>query len=117
MYNDEVIQLIGGVNDFIGKLDQSEHPLGDRWFRIKDPCLVFNREDPAHKRMTTVVARLSGPDGKSYRNFVDVYIPLTDPVEIRVLDKDGPLCKVYIEERDRKAPTNIIIPQMSIRAN
>jgi len=117
MYNDEIIQLIGGINDFIGKLDQMLHPMGDRWFRVKDPCLVFTREDTAAKRMTTVVSRMTGPDNKAYRKFVDVYIPANDPMEIRVLDKSGQLCEVYNQEIDRKAPTNIFIPQMGFRSN
>jgi len=116
MYNDEIIHLIGGIHDFIGKFDQTPHPMGEGWYRIKTPCLTFLKEDAVNKRMTTVVSRLTGPDGKNYRNFVDVYIPDSAHMEIRVLNKSGQLHEVYQGEIDRKPSKLIVVPNTVIKS-
>ncbi len=114
-YNDEIIQISGGMNDFIGKLDQTLHPMGENWYRIKDPCITFMQKNEEKKVLQTVIARMSGPPGAiAFRKFVDIRIPECDPVEIRVVDKKGPLYKYYKEEIDRKEPSNIIVPDLTV---
>ena len=114
MYNEEIVQLSGGMNDYIGKLDQTDHPRGPGWYRIKDPCLVFVREHPTEKKLQRIVTNMAGPAGsRSFRKFVDVYIPDCAPMEIKVLDKSGPLHKFYREEIDRKKGL-IIVPDQGI---
>ena len=118
MYNDEIIQIIGGLNDYVGKLDQTPHPMGPGWYRIQDPCLVFLREDVKNKRMTTVVSNFSGPVGQNnYRKFVDVYIPPDCQMEIRVIDKKGKLHEFYQAEITRKAPNLIVVPDRGVSLN
>ena len=113
MYNDETIQLSGGMNDFIGKLDQAPHPMGDGWYRIYEPCLIFTQDDPKNKRRVQVLAYVPGIE-KNFRNFVDVYIPKESCKEIRVLDKAGVLYKIYQKEISRKAPNLILVPEIGI---
>jgi len=104
---------MGGINQFIGRLDPSEHPNGPNWYRINDPCLTFQKENAELKRIDNVVAEMSGP-GKAYRKFVDVYIPQDCHVEIRVLDKSGKLFEVYDSEIKRIKPDRIIIPNIGV---
>ena len=103
MYNDEIIQIIGGLNDYAGELDQTEHPNGPGWYRIKEPCLVYVEANPQTGKLTNRIRRFVGPPGDpDYRNYVDVYIPDCVQMEIRVLVKDGRMYKVYKEEINRK---------------
>ena len=115
MYNDEVIQIIGGINDYIGKLDQTPHPMGPDWYRLKDPCLIFVRDDPEKKTMNTIVSKLQGPPGQNnYRKYVDIRIPDTSHMEIRTVDKKGKLYEVYKTELELKEPSKIIVPDFGI---
>jgi hypothetical protein len=117
MYNDTIIQVAGGLNDYIGKLDQAPHPMGEGWYRIKEPCMVFTREDPKSRSIQNVIMPLKGrPGDENYRNYVDIRIPDTMPMEIRTLQIDGPMYKIYIQEMNRKK-SNIIIPDNSIVAH
>ena len=113
MYNDEVIQISGGLNDYIGKLDQSPHPMGEGWYRIKDPCITFSKQDPNTKQVLNVVASLHGPQN-NFRKFVDIRIPDGLQMEIKVIDKTGELYKFYQKEINRETPQNIILPNFGI---
>ena len=113
MYRDEVIHFIGGVHDYLGELDQSEHPMGKHWYRIKKPCLIFRQEDAANKKMTQAVASLAGPQ-KAYLKYVDIYVPPESIMEIRTLDKNGKLYEIYKQEAERVAPSLIHMPDSSI---
>ena len=109
MYNDEVVQVMGGMNDYVGVLDQREHPLGKEWMRIKEPCLIFQRENPQTKQLGNVIVYMPGMR-KTYRKYVDIRIPADMPMEIRTVDKNGDLYKVYQAEISRK-PSRIILPE------
>jgi len=113
MYKGEVVHFIGGLTEFLGELDQTEHPNGVNWYRIKNPCIVFTRNNEQMKRVETVVALLSGPQ-KAYRRFVDIRIPPDSILEIRVLDKNGALYKHYYDEVNRIMPEKIILPEQGI---
>lgn len=109
MYKDEIIHFFGGVQNYLGQLDQSEHPNGPGWYRIKNPCNLYISQDKDVVR--TQITRIWGVD-KFYRKFVDIYCPLDSIMEIRVLDKEGGLYKSYMKELDRpdlnliKSPTD-----------
>ncbi|MCK4716978.1 MAG: hypothetical protein KAT54_09250, partial [Candidatus Marinimicrobia bacterium] len=90
MYNDEIIQFFGGINQYIGELDQSKHPLGAGWYRIKNPCCPYTEQKG--DGVTVSLSRIWGID-KLYRKFVDIYCPQDSLIEIRVLDKHGGLYK------------------------
>uniref|UniRef100_A0A6M3III3 Uncharacterized protein n=1 Tax=viral metagenome TaxID=1070528 RepID=A0A6M3III3_9ZZZZ len=113
MYKAEIIHFIGGLTEFVGELDQSEHPNGLNWYRIRNPCIIFTRENKEMKRIDTVVALLSGPQ-KVYRKFVDIRIPEDSILEIRVLDKNGALYEHYSKEVNRIMPEKIILPEHGI---
>jgi hypothetical protein len=114
MYRDEIIQLTGGVNDYVGKLDQTNHPMGEGWYRINEPCIIFTRENPASKQIQNVIVPMKGiPGQEAYRNYVDVRIPDTMAMEIRTLDKEGPMYRLYMQEINRKK-SSIILPENGI---
>jgi len=98
------------MNEYIGKLDQSKHPLGKGWWRIKNPCSVHMIQDG--QTVNRVLSRIWG-FAKLYRKFVDIYCPPDSLMEIRVLNKDGEIYKVYNAELNRmsldriQAPTDI----------
>uniref|UniRef100_A0A6M3J3F2 Uncharacterized protein n=1 Tax=viral metagenome TaxID=1070528 RepID=A0A6M3J3F2_9ZZZZ len=124
MFNDEIIQISGGLNDYIGKLDQLPHPCGEDWYRIKEPCMVFAKEvedvvaGTKQRSMRTVVGRMVGPPGDEYfRNYVDIRIPDCSPMEIKTLKKGGSLHKLYQKELEREAPKHIIVPNMELVRN
>ena len=115
MYNGEVIHFIGGVHDYLGELDQSEHPMGSDWYRIKNPCITFQQQDPQTQKLNNVVASMAGPN-KAYQKFVDIRVPPDSIMEIRVLDKKGDLYKVYKQESERVAPSLIHMPSSGVVA-
>lgn len=115
MYNGEVVHFIGGAQQYIGKIDQGEHPNGPGWWRIKDPCVTFQEKDQQTQKINNVVFSMAGPN-KIYRKFVDVFIPSESIIEIKVLDKNGQLYKVYKEEANRVAPSRIVLPDSGIKA-
>lgn len=100
-YNNQIIHLTGGVHDYIGELAQGPHKMGAGWWRILNPCQVFQHKDPKTNSVQLVVASLWG-DGEAYKRYVDIYIPPGQSViEIRTLDKTGQFYKVYKSEVDR----------------
>lgn len=114
MYNSDIIQLSGGLNDYVGELEQSNHPMGEGWYRINKPCIIFTRENPATKQIQNVIVPMKGiPGQEAYRNYVDVRIPDTMAMEIRALDKEGPMYKLYMQEINRKK-SSIILPNNGV---
>lgn len=109
MYRDEIIHFTGGIYDYLGELDQSEHPMGDNWYRIKKPCHIFQQKNPDDSSITNIVSSING-SGKIYRKFVDVRIPPDSIMEIRILDKSGQLYRLYRKEADRVDSEIIIKP-------
>jgi len=110
MYQNEIIHFTGGINEYIGELDQTKHPLGDGWYRIKNPCCPYTNQDG--DKVSFSITRIWGVD-KLYRKFVDIYCPPDSLMEIRVLDKNGGLYKAYMKELNRpdlnliKPPTDV----------
>jgi hypothetical protein len=111
-YNGEVIHFSGGINDYIGELDQSEHPMGPNWYRIKNACVTFQHQHPETQRIEQVISYVS--NNKSFRKFVDVRVPDDSIVEVKVVDKDGHLYKVYKAEIARMPSTIIHMPNSGI---
>ena len=98
MYSGRVEMLLGGIHDYIGQIDDSPHPRGEGWYRIKNPCHLFLSTDLGKDNL---VAYMAGEPGeRSYKEIVDVKIP--GRVEIRQLDKNGPLYKIYKGEVKKK---------------
>ena len=109
MYKDEIVHFFGGLNDYIGELDQTGHPMGPGWYRIKNPCCLQTKQDGDTLRVG--ITRIWGVD-KMYRKYVDIYCPRDSLMEVRVLDKNGGLYKAYMNELGRpdlnliKSPTS-----------
>ena len=120
MYQGEIIHFAGGMNEYIGELDQSKHPLGKGWCRIKNPCTVNLVQDG--KTVNRIISRIWGVE-KLYRKFIDIYCPPDSLMEIRVVDKDGKIYKVYKQELDRpdlnliKAPTDADLDMLAKNRN
>lgn len=110
MYNDEIIHFSAGINDYIGRLQQTAHPNGPNWYRLNDVCIVFQQRNQKNQRIEKVLAPLSGPY-KEYRKFIDIRVPEDSIIEVRVVDKNGKLYEIYKKEIDRVFPQNIIIPE------
>jgi len=109
MYQNEVIHFVGGINEYIGELDQTKHPLGEGWLRINNPCRFYFEQQK--DRFKVQISRIWGVD-KLYRKFIDIYCPADSLKEIKVLDKNGGFYKAYMKELGRpdlnliKAPTD-----------
>lgn len=114
MYNDDVVQFRGGISEYVGRVTELKER-GKGWYRIKEPCLVFQRDNPAMKRRENVLAYLPGPQ-KNFKKYVDVYIPPDSIIEVWPLDEAGELYKVYEKEISRKTPDLIIVPNMGVAA-
>jgi len=108
MYKDEVIHIDTGARAYIGKLDISDHPMGADWIRIKDPAeAVMVKNQAGH--LALQINPIDYPH-KNYRKFVDMRIPADQQIEIRVLDKNGELYKVYNNAMNAQRATRIISP-------
>ena len=115
-YKDEIVHFSGGIHDYIGSLETSgKEAGGGQWFRIHEPCLTFTQDNPALKTRKNIIALMSGaPGARNYHNYVDIYIPQDSIIEIRVLDKNGDMFRIYRQEVERKPPNMIIVPQMGV---
>lgn len=94
-FSGEILQFTTiGAHDYIGELDTSEHPLGKEWWRIRNPCITFLQQNEEKKSMTQVVANTNG--NGAYRKHLDIKAETI--LEIKTLDKNGPLMKFYRKE-------------------
>ena len=115
-YKDEVVQFLGGANEYVGQLETlSVESCGGKWYRIHEPCLIFQQDNPALKRRQNILAYMCGAP-KNYHNYVDIFIPRDSIIEIRTLDKKGDMFKIYRQEVDRKAPSLVVVPNMGVVA-
>ncbi len=94
-YAGEIIHFIGGVTPFLGELDRGGHPNGSNWYRIHNPCLVRIVPSPNDPNKGMVDITTMEGDESAYRKYVDIRIPEDSILEIRVLDKQGNLYKMY----------------------
>ena len=105
-YKGKVIHFIGGINEYLGELDQSS-ALSENWIRIYNPVLV--RFVTRGVETGLMVERLGGP-GEAYEKFVDLWLPDTLRYEVRVLREDGHLYATYIKQREMPRIENIVLP-------
>lgn len=99
-YKNQIVQFIGGPHDYIGEIDTAPHKMGPGWWRVLNPCQVFQHKNPQTQSMQLVVASLWG-DGEAFKKYVDIYLPPDFAIEIRTVNKKGQLYKVYIKEVER----------------
>jgi hypothetical protein len=96
--------------EYVGKLDfKSEkalvfdHPLGESWKRIEEPCVVVHKAD----KLGNVQHLITKLFGKNYRRYVD--INMTYAMDIRELDQNGPMYTAY-----KREASGIILPKRGI---
>ena len=106
-YEGQVIWLIGGTTQFLGKL--IDHPSDlDRWFRVAEPCFIAQNQ-MKDGQIQILVLKYGMPTG-DYEDYVDLYIPPEFDIEIRTLFPDGNIRALYEKQRARERTENIIIP-------
>ena len=111
MYKDEIIVFSGGINEWVGELDQAPHKNGKNWYRIKRPCRLISERMP-DKGIRQKLLALQG-HGNFYKRYVDIRIPEESIVEILTLDKSGEIYKAYEKESTREPSKIILHPAMS----
>lgn len=104
IYKGQVVQFIGGPQEYLGELE--EHPTPG-WVRIKNPCMIGPKREGD---MVRVMIVKHGGHQKAYRPYVDIWIPGDSIVEIRPLHPKGEMFKIYQKEIGRPDIENIIIP-------
>lgn len=108
-YKNEVIHFIGGMQPYIGRLDEKAHPNGPGWYRILEPCTYQAVEDQQNNRIRAMMTRIWGLD-KLYLHYIDVYCPSDSLMEIRVLDQNGALYKQYKDTLAKPSLSKIVAP-------
>jgi len=111
-YKGQVVHLFGSINEYVGELDTKPHKNGPGWYRILNPCVVFQQSDPQKGILTNVLMALTGP-GNAYKKYVDIRIPDDFVIEIRTVNKSGNMYEFYKKEIDRVVANRIIIPDGS----
>lgn len=99
-YSDQIIHLFGGMHEFVGELCQKPHKMGKDWYRILNPCMVSQMQDPVKKTLTNVLVFLSGSED-AYKKYVDIRIPHDFAMEIRTVNKGSNMHKIYKQEVER----------------
>jgi len=113
VYKGKVVHIVGaGASDYMGRIDDSPHPLGWGWVRILDPCIVRIRV--ANQTVETGVSRLGGPE-QAYEMSVDVFIGDLS-IEIRTLREGGELMASY-ERQLANVTKRIVSPSSRDVAN
>jgi len=94
-YEDRVMHFIFSFAEYIGIVDQEPHPNGHGWVRILKPCataILQVEGKPPGRRVIEV-----GGIEKVYDDWLDIYLPVTEVVEIRPIRKSGKLYNLYTE--------------------
>ncbi len=113
-YKGDIIQFMGGLNNYVGEVEQFEdnkgkHPNGEGWIRLNKPCIQQTFREG--KKTVESIGLLGGP-ARVYRQFVDIYVPPGQSItEIRVLDPAGSMIKVYRQQINQVKLERIILPQ------
>jgi len=108
MYKDEIILFSGGINDWVGELDQAPHKNGKNWYRIKRPCRLLSIPKPNGDIEQRLIA-VQG-SGNFYKRYVDIRVPEDSIIEILTLDKSGTVYKGYVRESVREKSKIIVQP-------
>jgi len=110
MYEGEIVHFKGSFHDYLGELEtfKKGHPNGANWYRIKNPCGFISQSDRNNVARFTAV-RIWGHD-KLYQKYVDIHCPPDSLIEIKVLDKEGGLYKMYEAELNRPSLDRIVTP-------
>lgn len=107
MYKNQIIHFSGGIQDWVGELDQTPHKMGENWYRILNPCMIIKKKNAQGQLVEALVA-IQGT-GNFYKQYIDIRVPVESILEIRTVDKEGQLYKAYLKESARE-PSQLIVP-------
>lgn len=110
-YPGKIINIIGGVHEYVGELDTLPHPFGPNWYRIREACQVTVGQNEQGQPVRLV----SCIDGykNDYRRYVDIRIPEDSIIEVREVNPDGALYKVYKNQLNQVKLDKIVAPDAS----
>jgi hypothetical protein len=109
MYKEQVIHFKGGINEWMGELDQAPHKMGKNWYRINNPVMIRYLGD-GRLGLTAI----QGPDNM-YKKFIDIRVPEDSILEILTVDREGGLYKAYIKESAREKSNIIVSPNSGLK--
>lgn len=104
MYKGKIVHIVGMLSSYVGELDQDEHPNGEDWIRIKNPCSM--KITGSNQLM---ISKLGGVENM-YRPYVDIKMPPDVAFEVRVVDKASVLYEAYIAQITQKKREHIVTP-------
>lgn len=102
-YVGKVVHFVGGVNQFIGRLDSIDVAVYGLFLRITNPCLCFVNEKGIG------LSKLGG-ELDVFEPHVMIYQPADKPFEIREVTPGNDLAKAYFKEASRKKSEIIAAP-------
>lgn len=108
MYKGQIIHFNGGINAYVGELDQANHKNGENWYRIINPCEVRYKAEP--NGLTRMGLSAIWGNGDFFKHFIDIKVPDESIIEIRIVDKEGDLYEAYKKEIKRKKSKIIQVP-------
>lgn len=107
-YENEVVHFaVPGMTNFIGRIASGPNPRGDGWIRVEHPVIIMEASQAGKQGF--MMSTLAGPY-QHYRQYVDFFIPPDKAVEIRTLDPEGNLYKMYLKEVNAPKRERIIAP-------
>jgi hypothetical protein len=102
-YIGKVIHFVGGINQYVGRLDAIEVLLYGDMFIITNPCLCFISDKGIG------LSKLGG-ELDVFEPHVMIYQPADKPFEIREVTPGNDLAKAYFKEASRKKSEIIAAP-------
>lgn len=102
-YIGKVIHFVGGVNQFVGRLDFLGIDVYGLFLKIINPCLCYVNDKGIG------LSKLGG-EMEIFEPHVLIYQPADKAFEIREVTADGDLAKAYWKEVNRKKPQYIVAP-------
>jgi hypothetical protein len=102
-YVGKVIHFVGGVNQYLGRLDSIDVAVYGLFMRITNPCLCFIGDKGI------ALSKLGG-ELDVFEPHVMIYQPADRPFEIREVTPGNDLAKAYFKEASRKKSEIIAAP-------
>jgi len=112
-YKEQIVHVIGGMNEYVGELDTAPHKNGSNWIRIKNPCKVNYMHDKAGSQAIRLMSMYNS--GTLYKQYVDIRLPDDPALEILTLLKDGDLMKNYLSQVTREKSAIIQMPNSGLK--
>lgn len=108
-YKGKIVHVFGVLSSYLGEIDTQDHPNGKNWMRLHNPCIMENRLAEDKQTIHLKLIKLGGTE-ELYAKHVDIKIPSDMCIEIREINKKGPLFDLYHKEIKRKKSKLIYTP-------